>query len=45
MMCTEFFTAHTHLDDTFDIMLQEMLECLQDLDRVKNLSQSPGISV
>ncbi|RAQ45660.1 fungal specific transcription factor domain protein [Aspergillus flavus] len=45
MMCTEFFTAHPYLDGSFDIMLQELLECLQDLDHVKNPSQSPRISV
>ncbi|KAE8395556.1 fungal-specific transcription factor domain-containing protein [Aspergillus alliaceus] len=45
MMCTEFFTAHAYLDNSFDIMLQELLECLQDLDRVKNLSQSPALSI
>ncbi|KAF7591020.1 hypothetical protein BBP40_002038 [Aspergillus hancockii] len=45
MMCTEFFTSHAYLDSSFDIMLQELLECLQDLERVKNPSQSPGLSV
>jgi hypothetical protein len=43
-MCTEFFTTHAYLDSSFDIMLQELLECLQDLDRVKNPSQSPGLT-
>ncbi|KAE8153333.1 fungal-specific transcription factor domain-containing protein [Aspergillus avenaceus] len=45
MMCTEFFTTHQYLDSSFDIMLRELIECLQDLDRVKNPSQSPRLSV
>ncbi|PLB51636.1 fungal-specific transcription factor domain protein [Aspergillus steynii IBT 23096] len=45
MMCTEFFTAHGCLDSSFDGMLRELLECLQDLDRVKNPIQSPQLSV
>ncbi|KAK1144931.1 hypothetical protein N8T08_004646 [Aspergillus melleus] len=45
MMCTEFFTAHGYLDSSFDGMLRELLECLQDLDRAKNPVQSPQLSV
>ncbi|PWY77013.1 C6 transcription factor [Aspergillus heteromorphus CBS 117.55] len=36
IMCTEFFSAHGYLDASFDIMVHELLECLQDLERVKN---------
>ncbi|KAL4892833.1 fungal-specific transcription factor domain-containing protein [Aspergillus ambiguus] len=42
LMCTEFFSAHSYLDPSFDFMLQEVLECLQDLDRVKNSDMSPS---
>ncbi|GES65263.1 C6 transcription factor [Aspergillus terreus] len=41
MICVEFFTAHAYLDSAFDFMLQGVLECLQDLDRVKNPALSP----
>jgi hypothetical protein len=41
MMCTEFFAGHGYLDAGFDGMLQDILACLQDLDRVKNAAQSP----
>ncbi|KAJ0416961.1 fungal-specific transcription factor domain-containing protein [Aspergillus carlsbadensis] len=41
MMCTEFFAGHGYLDAGFDGMLQDVLACLQDLDRVKNAAQSP----
>ncbi|PKY00458.1 fungal-specific transcription factor domain protein [Aspergillus campestris IBT 28561] len=36
LMCSEFFTAHSYLDGSFELLLQEVVECLQDLDRVKN---------
>ncbi|KAL2864368.1 Zn(II)2Cys6 transcription factor [Aspergillus lucknowensis] len=45
MMCTEFFAGHTYLDAGFDSMLQEVLACLQDLDRVKNAPQTPRGSI
>ncbi|PYI02639.1 hypothetical protein BO78DRAFT_453579, partial [Aspergillus sclerotiicarbonarius CBS 121057] len=45
MMCTEFFSAHGYLDASFEVMLQELVECLQDLERVKNPIQSPTLSV
>ncbi|OOF90933.1 hypothetical protein ASPCADRAFT_518816 [Aspergillus carbonarius ITEM 5010] len=45
MMCTEFFSAHGYLDPSFEVMLQELVECLQDLERVKNPVQSPALSV
>ncbi|KAL3435971.1 fungal-specific transcription factor domain-containing protein [Aspergillus tetrazonus] len=45
MMCTEFFAGHSYLDAGFDGMLQEVLTCLQDLDRVKNATHSPRASM
>ncbi|RAK71380.1 fungal specific transcription factor domain-containing protein [Aspergillus fijiensis CBS 313.89] len=45
MMCTEFLTAHAYLDPSFEVMLHELLECLGDLERVKNPVQSPTLSV
>ncbi|PWY78032.1 C6 transcription factor [Aspergillus sclerotioniger CBS 115572] len=45
MMCSEFFSAHGYLDPSFDVMLQDLVECLQDLERVKNPVQSPTLSV
>ncbi|KAL4790165.1 fungal-specific transcription factor domain-containing protein [Aspergillus venezuelensis] len=45
MMCTDFFAGHGYLDAGIDSMLQEVLACLQDLDRVKNASHSPRASV
>ncbi|KAL2801777.1 fungal-specific transcription factor domain-containing protein [Aspergillus granulosus] len=45
MMCTEFFAGHGYLDAGFDGMLQDVLACLQDLDRVKNAAQSPRDSI
>ncbi|KAL3462084.1 fungal-specific transcription factor domain-containing protein [Aspergillus heterothallicus] len=45
MMCTEFFAGHGYLDAGFDSMLQDVLACLQDLDRVKNAAQSPRDSM
>lgn len=44
-MCTEFFAGHGYLDVGFDGMLQEVLACLGDLDRVKNAPHSPRGSV
>ncbi|RAL11873.1 fungal specific transcription factor domain-containing protein [Aspergillus homomorphus CBS 101889] len=45
MMCTDFFTAHAYLDPSFEVILHELLECLGDLERVKNPVQSPTLSV
>lgn len=45
MICAEFFTAHACLDPAFESMLQGILECLQDLDKIKNPVLSPGFVV
>ncbi|KAL4869561.1 hypothetical protein BDV12DRAFT_76062 [Aspergillus spectabilis] len=45
LMCTEFFAGHSYLDAGFDGMLQEILACLQDMDRVKNATHSPRDSI
>ncbi|KAL4805331.1 fungal-specific transcription factor domain-containing protein [Aspergillus unguis] len=45
MVCSEFVAGHAYLDAGFDGMLQEVLGCLQNLDRVKNASHSPRESI
>ncbi|RAK97281.1 fungal specific transcription factor domain-containing protein [Aspergillus ibericus CBS 121593] len=44
IMCTEFFSAHGYLDTSFEFMLQELLESLQEIERVKNPVHSPTLS-
>ncbi|KAL3479701.1 hypothetical protein BJX99DRAFT_255424 [Aspergillus californicus] len=44
-MCSDFIAGHTYLDAGFDGMLQEVMACLQDLDRVKNATHSPRESM
>ncbi|KAF9895179.1 hypothetical protein FE257_000081 [Aspergillus nanangensis] len=44
LMCADFFTAHAYIDPLFDVMRQEVVRCLQDLDRVKNPRLSRDMS-